>query len=684
MKNYSIIIRIKQLGIIIGFNGMKHKKLTKKIISFTLACAICIISAIFPQNKVSAAAYTIAQANTDMTYTDLSTYSDYNSAYRAFTGMSDKSLVIYDASGKVVAMKQGMAITRSTSSTLIFTSTFPGGTQAYCQNNLVAYYNGTDANLTATITISGYTGTCSVSQLLLIPANHVYGLANSNRYEFDYYTRKSSGDLVHYISYYYSSSNTTEFSSIIIDKAPDFMNTGVRYYSTDGYTYYTDPYDATNGVNPIGTHCIYYKNLSYRTQTTYTASELNSFLAYKNSTYWTSRTCAYLGLGSTFLEAQDTYGVNALMEIAFANHESSYGKSDFAIENYNFFGVGAFDYDPSQAEEYTGAQNGIIQHAKWYMNRYYMDAYAYIDSSKGTAYYDVPDKPAGYITGYSGDSRYFGSSPGNKATGINVKYASDPFHGEKVAAMAYEIDKYLGFKDYGLYTIGVTNKVTYAYSEPSTSSWAYYKYSSRDPNRSSGVVSNEPVGMPVVILGESGDFYLIQSEMPVNEDKRALYMWDYNFDISTAYVLKSDIDIIFNGEYESPTGTDTLTSSVYTIDHMNDTISGVPLNTPVSTFTAGFSNGTIKPDTASGNVGTGMTFKVYDSSGNYTSTYTTIVVSDINGDGAMTISDLVLLRRHLAGLSTLSSYQTLSSDINNDTKVTISDLVIFRRNLAGL
>jgi hypothetical protein len=530
-------------------------------------------------------------------------------------------------------MKKGMAITQSSSSTLIFISQFTGGVSAYCQNNVVAYYNSTDASEIVTITISGYTGTCYTDQVILIPANHVYGLANSNRYEFDYYTKNADGDLVHYISYYYSSTNTTEFSSIIIDQAPDFMSVGVRYYSTDGYTYYTDPYDAVNQVNAIGTHCIYYKYLSYRTQTTYTAEQLNNFLAYKNATYWTSRTCAYLGLGSTFLEAQDTYGVNALIEMAFANHESAYGKSDFAIDNYNFFGVGAFDSDPSHAETYSGAQNGIIQHAKWYMNRYYMDAYAYIDTSLGTAYYDVPDKPTGYISSYTGDSRYFGSCPGNKAIGINVKYASDPFHGEKVAAKAYEIDKYLGMQDYGLYTIGVTNKITYAYSEASTASWKYYKYSSKDPNRSGGVYSYEPVGMPVVILGETGDYYIIQSEMPTNTDLRACHAWDYDFSVSVAYVLKSDIDIIYTGTYESPTGADTLTSSTYTVDHTNNRLGNIPLGTTIGSFLSGFANGSV---TSTGSdtslVGTGMTFKVYDSSGNFTGSYTAVVNGDMNGD----------------------------------------------------
>lgn len=41
------------------------------------------------------------------------------------------------------------------------------------------------------------------------------------------------------------------------------------------------------------------------------------------------------------------------------------------------------------------------------------------------------------------DARFFGSHLGNKGSGFNVKYASDPYWGLKISALAYQVDKYV-------------------------------------------------------------------------------------------------------------------------------------------------------------------------------------------------------------------------------------------------
>ena len=53
------------------------------------------------------------------------------------------------------------------------------------------------------------------------------------------------------------------------------------------------------------------------------------------------------------------------------------------------------------------------------------------------------------------DWRYFGSHVGNKGSGMNVRYASDPFWGEKIAGWYYRFDSTNGLKDYNYYTIGI-------------------------------------------------------------------------------------------------------------------------------------------------------------------------------------------------------------------------------------
>ncbi len=672
---------------------MKKHLIKFFIISLFLAFVIfgfCIDTPVDAANG----SYTLDIAGTDCSYTQQQTFSTYAAAYQAFSANSDVNAVIRDPSDKVLAMKQGMVVINSYNATLTFASTLGNGTSAYCTNYVVCYYNSTDASGTyVTLTLSGYTGTCFVDEVILIPAAFTYGRNTSSyprQYEFDYYARDGE-NMEHYLSYYDPSVPNTYFYSITVDKAPSFMQSGVRYYSLDGYTYYTDPIDAVNKTNAVGTHCIYYKMLSYRTQTSYTVDELNQYIAYRNSTYWTSRTCAYLNLGSTFIEGQTRYGVNAAMEIAFADLESAYGKSDFAIENANFFGVGAFDSDPSQAEVYTSAQNGIVQHAKW-MNRNYFDAYFYVDTSLGYNYYDVSDRDSGWAQYYTGDSRYFGTNPGNKYTGVNVKYASDPWHGEKVANRMFEIDQLLGYKDYGKYTIGVTNTTAYAYSQPSTSSFALYKYSSRDPDRAAGSYSYSPVGMSVVVLGESGDYYKIISEVPVNSAGRSCNSWEYNHTTSYAYILKSNVNIIYQAgtipsEAETPTAA---TNSTYTMDAGNKIVSGMDIGLTVGAFKATFANATVRIFSGStelsdeSKLASGMIIKFYETDGSYSTSYSASVRGDTNGDGAMTISDVVCLRRHLAGLNTLSPAYALGGDVNRSGSVTISDLVIMRRTLAGL
>ena len=60
------------------------------------------------------------------------------------------------------------------------------------------------------------------------------------------------------------------------------------------------------------------------------------------------------------------------------------------------------------------------------------------------------------------------------------------------------------------------------------------------------------------------------------------------------------------------------------------------------------------------------------------------VLGDVNGDGRISITDIVMLRRSLAGLITLTETQQKAADLNKDGRVSIADLVQLRRQLAGL
>lgn len=654
-----------------------------------------ILSIVLPCTPVFAyAEYTLDIANTDMSYTNVDSFSTYETAYKAFSSSAERDIVIRNSSGKVIAMKEGMAVTDSYSSTLSFLAAYNNGISGYCQNGIVCYYISTDENQLVTISVSSYKGVCNVDDVKLIPSAFTYPRNTTERplrYEFDYYLVED-GDLIHKICHYNYSTDGTNLYAYTLDKAPSFMTENIRYYSIDGYSFYTDPYDAVFERNCVGTYYIYFRYLSFRSQTNYTEDELNSYISYRNSTYNTSTDCVYLDEASAFLQAQHKYGVNAVLEIAFANLESAYGKSYIAVDKNNIFGMNAVDSDPyDSADKFKSVAACIAEHAKYTLNRGYFDAYFYYDSAKGASYYNVSDRYDGWVNSYSGDSRYFGTCTGNKAIGINVKYASDPWHGDKIASHAYMLDKYLGSKDYGKYTIGVTNSLTYAYSEANTDAFALYKYTSKDPGRDYGSYSYGPIGMPVIILGEVGNYYMVQAEMPMNSDKRSCNSWDYDFELSKAYVLKENIDIIYtSGDTPvSPEDITNVTSSKYSINSSDKSVGKIYEKTSVDDFKAAFSNGSVKvyqngSEVKDGFVATGMSIKFYESDGNYSTTYTAVVLGDVNGDGKISVTDIVKLSRHLAVIDTLSGVYLDAADVNMNGKVTSTDIVQLARHIAGI
>lgn len=60
------------------------------------------------------------------------------------------------------------------------------------------------------------------------------------------------------------------------------------------------------------------------------------------------------------------------------------------------------------------------------------------------------------------------------------------------------------------------------------------------------------------------------------------------------------------------------------------------------------------------------------------------MAGDLNHDESITLTDLVKLRRNLAGLDSLDDKGSFNADLNNDNSLTLTDLVKLRRSLAGL
>ncbi|MCR2033643.1 glucosaminidase domain-containing protein [Anaerofustis stercorihominis] len=437
-----------------------------------------------------------------------------NSQYNTYNSQNKSSyangLCITNKSGKIIAMKKGRAFATPSGATMNIGST-------YITSNHELYYYSAKANTSTqasvNVGISGETGYVSSSNLTLIPETvilQVYKSANSGgrRYNRSYYSRNSAGELVH--TYYTISSaggQTGDGISFVVDKAPSFMKAGTRYYSMNGYDFYTGAYL----TGKAGTYHPYFKNLPYRTKSHYSASQFDSRIKSYSSK------SILRGCGKDLITAQNTYGINALLELSFANLESAYGTSGYAISRKNLFGIAATDSNPDGATYFKSAGDCIIRHASRYLSQGYFDAET--------------------------DSRYFGTSPGSKDIGVNVKYASDPYHGEKISGIAYTQDKNMGSRDYGVYTIGKTKTAAYIYKKASTSGGSFHRLGTKG--------SSAPAGMTVAIIGTSGNYYKVQTDMGVVKNS-ANYKNKYDFASSVGYVQKSQVTVIREGSGNIP------------------------------------------------------------------------------------------------------------------------------------
>lgn len=188
------------------------------------------------------------------------------------------------------------------------------------------------------------------------------------------------------------------YTSIKVAPHTSAMVIGKKYYSTDG-----EHFDGFTIKNPF-----LYKNL--REPSNYSAAELDKLYSMMNL-----QDSPLAGKGATFKEAEERYGVNALYLMAHSALESAWGRSQIARDKNNFFGIAAYDTSPYlSAKSFDNVDKGILGAAKWIRENY-------ID--------------------------YGRDHLGNKATGMNVRYASDPYWGEKIASIMMTINSRLGGKD---------------------------------------------------------------------------------------------------------------------------------------------------------------------------------------------------------------------------------------------
>ena len=206
-----------------------------------------------------------------------------------------------------------------------------------------------------------------------------------------------------FIPYYESDGHrfyhyVSQYASIPVASHLSDMEVGKKYYSADGLHF-----EGFKLENPF-----LFKDLTEATN--YSAEDLDKVFSLLNI-----NNSLLENKGATFKEAEEHYHINALYLLAHSALESDWGRSKIAKDKNNFFGITAYDTTPYlSAKTFDDVDKGILGATKWIKENY-------IDRGR--------------------------TFLGNKASGMNVEYASDPYWGEKIASIMMNINSRLGGKD---------------------------------------------------------------------------------------------------------------------------------------------------------------------------------------------------------------------------------------------
>ena len=111
-----------------------------------------------------------------------------------------------------------------------------------------------------------------------------------------------------------------------------------------------------------------------------------------------------------------------------------------------------------------------------------------------------------------------------------------------------------------------------------------------------------------------------------------------------------------------------------------DTISCVPVGTTVGQLVNGIRGGSIRVVSnntipgADAMAGTGMVVQLM-SNGKVVSEWTVVVTGDLNGDGEVTVSDMLAVKSHVLNKSKLTGAKALAADTNGDGYISITDFI---------
>ena len=484
-------------------------------------------------------------------------YNDFASAKAAMNSYGKDAVVRHNASkspSKIVAMVNGIVISNPyrTGERLskYYMNSDMSGSNTYTQQYMQGKYKGTasydagNGNGSVALIMNGFDGYIPMVNCDLVPVKYMEAdlpiILGGNNNEDPAYTiypemnkyvcgTDSSGNKELYFYSYWGWSNSVADRSQtnalpnrkgVSLSAADWMVPGTTYYSYNGYDFYTDKAMTAKA----GTYYDYYQFLPMRTKSNVSAEDLDRYLVSKG--YGSKGRSAMAQEGHSFVDAQNKYGVNALMVYAMAIQESGYGTSTYAMQRNNLFGWNAVDSDPDKASYFSSINQAVAEHMHTNLN----------------GYLDVDD------------GRHFGMAVGNKGNGFNVCYASDAYWGINIAHYAYDIDKFLGFKDRYKYTLGVVNSDPSVYFTKTSGSNDLFYNIENPGGRAGGYIANAYL---VPLLSEENGKYKTQSsDHLINGELTRATPYngrqysngkDYNWNNYTSWIRKDWVTTLQNG-----------------------------------------------------------------------------------------------------------------------------------------
>ena len=67
-----------------------------------------------------------------------------------------------------------------------------------------------------------------------------------------------------------------------------------------------------------------------------------------------------------------------------------------------------------------------------------------------------------------------------------------------------------------------------------------------------------------------------------------------------------------------------------------------------------------------------------------TQTYSIVIYGDVNGDGSISLADMVMIQRQLLNIKKLQGPYFAAMDVNHDTTCSLADMVVIQRSLLGI